>query len=31
MINFDEVTGGKKKEKNPNWLCIPDHPHRILI
>ena len=27
MINFDDVT----KENNPDWLQIPDHPHRILI
>ena len=27
MINFDEY----KKEHNPNWQYIPDHPYRILI
>ena len=30
MINFD-VTKENKKEHNPNWLQIPDHPYRILI
>ena len=27
MINFDEY----KKEHNPNWQYIPNHPYRILI
>ena len=31
MINFDEYTNENKKEHNPNWLYIPDHPYRILI
>ena len=30
MINFDDVIK-KKKEHNPDWLQIPDHPYRILI
>ena len=30
-INFDDVTNEIKAEHNPNWLHIPDHPHRILI
>ena len=30
MINFD-VTKENKKEHNPNWLQIPDHPYRILM
>ena len=31
MINFDDVTKESKKEHNPNWPQIPDHPYRILI
>ena len=31
MINFDEYTNGNKREHNPNWPYIPDHPYRILI
>ena len=31
MINFDDVIKEKKKEHNPYWLQIPDHPYRILI
>ena len=31
MINFDIVTKENKKEHNPNWPQIPDHPYRILI
>ena len=31
MINFDEYTNENKKEHNPNWPYVPDHPHRILI
>ena len=31
MINFDEYTNENKKERNPNWPYIPDHPYRILI
>ena len=30
MINFDDVTK-EKKEYNPNWQQIPDHPYIILI
>ena len=31
MINFDHVTKGTKKEHNPNWPKILDHPYRLLI
>ena len=31
MINFDDVTKESKKEHNPNWPQIPDHPYIILI
>ena len=31
MINFDEYTNENKKEHNPNWPYIPDHPYKILI
>ena len=31
MIHFDGVTKENKKEHNPNWPQIPDHPYRILI
>ena len=31
MINFDEYTNVNKKEHNPNWPYIPDHPYRVLI
>ena len=31
MINFDEYTNESKKEHNPNWTYIPDHPYGILI
>ena len=31
MINFDEYTNENKKEHNPNWPYIPDHPYRISI
>ena len=31
MINFDEYTNENKREHNPNWPYIPDHPYRILI
>ena len=31
MINFDEYTNENKKEHNPNWPYILDHPHRMLI
>ena len=29
MINFD-VKKENKKEHNPNWPKIPDHPYRML-
>ena len=31
MINFGEYTNENKREHNPNWPYIPDHPYRILI
>ena len=31
MINFDEYTNEHKREHNPNWPYIPNHPYRILI
>ena len=31
MFNFDYITKEEKKEPNPNWPEIPDHPYRILI
>ena len=31
MIHFDGVTKENKKEHNPNWPQIPDHPYRIFI
>ena len=31
MVNFDKYTNENKKEHNPNWPYIPDHPDRILI
>ena len=31
MINFDNYVNENKIEHNKNWLCIPDHPYRILI
>ena len=31
MINFDDVTKGNIKERNPNLPQISDHPYRILI
>ena len=31
MINFDDLVKENKKEHNPNWPQIPDHPYRILI
>ena len=30
MINIDKYTNENKKEHNPNWSYIPDHPYRIL-
>ena len=29
MINFDNYTNENKKEHNPKWSYIPDHPYRI--
>ena len=26
--NYKELV---EKNRNPNWLYIPDHPHKILI
>ena len=31
MINFHDYTNENKREHNPNWPYIPDHPYRILI
>ena len=31
MINFDDVTGEKIKEYNPNWLQVLNHPYRLSI
>ena len=31
MINFDNVTRENIKERNPNWLPIPDQQYRMLI
>ena len=31
IINFDDVVKENKKEHNPNWPELPDHPYRILI
>ena len=31
MIIFDYYTNKNKKEHNPNWHYVPDHPYRILI
>ena len=31
MINFDDVTKEERREHNPNWPNIPDHPYIILI
>ena len=30
-INLDRNTNENNKKHNENWLCIPDHPYRILI
>ena len=30
MINFDDITRGKKKEHSPHWRQIPDHSYRTL-
>ena len=31
MIHFDDYTNENKREHNPKWSYISDHPHRILI
>ena len=31
MININDLIKEKRKEHNPNWPQIPDHPCRILI
>ena len=31
MINLDEYINENKRNHNPNWPYIPDHPYRILI
>ena len=31
MINLNEYKNENKKEHNPNWPYIPDHPYRMLI
>ena len=31
VINSDEYTNENKKEHNPNWPYILDHPYGILI
>ena len=31
MINFGDVTKEEKKEHNPNWSEIFDHPYEKLI
>ena len=31
MINFDDYTNENKREHNPKWPYISDHPYRILI
>ena len=31
MINFADYVNENKTEHNKNWLCVPDHPQRILI
>ena len=31
MINFDDVMKEERKEHNPYWPKISDHPYRILI
>ena len=30
MINLDRITNENNKKHNEKWLCIPDHPYRIL-
>ena len=31
MINFDDIGKENKRERNPKWTQIPDHPYRMLI
>ena len=31
MFHFDYITKEDKKEHNPNWSEISDHPYHILI
>ena len=31
IINPDDIINENNKEHNKKWLCIPDHPYRILI
>ena len=31
MINFDVYTNENKREHNPSWPYISDHPYRLLI
>ena len=31
MIKFDDYTNENKREHNPIWPYVPDHPYRILI
>ena len=31
MFTFDFITKEYIKKRNPNWVQIPDHPHKILI
>ena len=31
MINCVDVAKENKKELNPNWLLVSDHPYRILL
>ena len=31
MIDFDDYANGNKTEHNLKWLCILDHPYRIVI
>ena len=31
MISLDDITKENIKEHNPNWVQIPDHPHRIFM
>ena len=31
MFNFDIMTNENNAQHNSKWLCIPDHPYRILI